>query len=304
MIGSTYLDIFSYLRKPSGLITSGYYGNTFRFSSTQNAGASFLSMPSSAITTAMNAYDNLYIFDGLNSEVVQAASIVAPGATSITLESPLVYQHGPGVAVCSDGTSNISLAEQIFTASQWVEDICHQSLWVSTYTGEVLTMPTMRASINNEGVLWFRPRHFPITSLTALSIKSDPKAVTDYDPAEAIIDSEQQLVSVRNLVPLSNSQQQQAYTNTPWNVARGRGRQQWLTITYDSGWTNLPTTIQRSCSLLVNQCFVQLYNAIGSDQMQEGKRNIVFTMRGDTSGESLLMKEAMHLLQPYVMEEN
>ncbi|SRR5579875_322215 len=302
MIGSTYLDIFAYLRKPSGLSTSGYYGNAFRFSSTQNAGAGFLSVPSSAITAQINAYDNLYIFDGLNSEVVQAASVVAPGATSITLQNPLVYQHSPGIAVCSDGTNSISLAEQIFTASQWVEDICHQSLWVSTYSSEVLTMPTMRAAINNEGVLWFRPRHFPITALTALSIKSDPLSVVDYDPAEAIIDSEQQLVSVRNLVPLSNNNQQTS-TGTPWNTQRNRSRQQWLTITYDSGWTNLPSTVVRACSLLINQCFVQLVNPTGSDQQQMGKRNITFTLRGDTSGESLLVKEAMRLLQPYVMEE-
>jgi hypothetical protein len=165
-------------------------------------------------------------------------------------------------------------------------------------------MPTMRASINNEGVLWFRPRHFPITALTALSIKSDPLSVTDYDPTQAIIDSEQQLVSVRNLVPLSNSQQQQSSIGTPWNVARSRNRQQWLTITYDSGWTNLPSTIQRACSLLVNQCFVQMYNSIGADQIVEGERNVMFTMRGDTTGESLLVKEATKLLQPYVMEEN
>lgn len=303
-MSSTYLDIFQYLRKPSGLITSGYYGNAFRFATTQAAGASSLAIPASAITEAMNAYDNLYIFDGLNSEVVQVASTVSPSVTSVSLVNPTVYQHKAGIVACSDGTSTISLAEQIFIASQWVEDICHQSLWVSTYSNEVLTMPTMRASVNNEGVLWFRPRHFPITDLTAISIKADPLSVVQYDPTQAIIDSEQQLISIRNLVPLSNTPgNSQVTSNSPWN-ARSRNRQQWLTITYDSGWTNLPSTIVRACSLLVNQCFVQTANSLGADSIVEGERNVVFTMRGDTSGESLLVKEAQRLLQPYVMEAN
>lgn len=301
-MASTYLTIFEYLRKPSGVMTAGTYGNTFRFASLQAAGATHLTVPSTAITVAMNAYDNLYIFDGLNSEVVQVDSTIAPSTTSLSLVKPTVFAHNAGIAVCSDGTSNISLAEQIFIASQWVEDICHQSLWVSTYTGEILTMPTMRASINSQGVLWFRPRHFPITALSALSIAEDAITSISYDPTQAIIDSEQQLASVKNLIPLTQGQQT-PYTKSPWQRS-DRNTQKWLTITYNSGWINLPTTIARACSLLVNQCFVELANPLGADQQQEGKRNITFTMRGDTSGESLLVKNAMKLLQPYIVEEN
>ncbi len=297
-MSSIYLDIYTYLKMPTGLITTQYVANQFRFGVLQAKGVSTLTVPSSAITTQLNAYDNLYVFDQLNSEVVQVVSTVAPGATSIPLVAPTQAAHAAGIACCSDGASG-SLAQQIFTASQWLEDICHQSLYVSSYT-EVLAMPTLRASIDNQGALWFRPRHFPIVDLTAIALRSTANDSTVYDPTQAIIDGERQLLCIPDLSLISSSgSQAQVYQRVP-----SRQSKAWLTITYDSGWSPLPWPVQRACSLLVNQCFIQLYNAIGSDQLQEGGRNVTFTLRGDPSGESLLFKEARNLLQPYTVEAN
>jgi hypothetical protein len=162
-------------------------------------------------------------------------------------------------------------------------------------------MPTMRAAIDEQYMLWFRPRHFPITSLSALSIQVGNFVTTSYDPTQAVIDGDRQIVQVPELVPLSSGSQP---PSTIFPAPMGRATKATLTITYNSGYNPLPTTVQRACSLLTNQCFVELTNPLGADQQVEGKRNITFTMRGDTTGESLLVKNAMKLLQPYIVEES
>lgn len=299
-MSSTYIDPFVYRRMPTGLSLAPYIGNQFRFAAPVTQGSTTLTVPATAITVDLHAYDNLYLFDGLNSEIVEVASTTTVGMTSIPLVAATQFAHAAGIAVCGDGAKG-SLGEQLFTAGQWVEDLCHQSLWVSTYAGEILSMPTMRASIDEQGLLWFRPRHFPITALTALSIQAGNFTATPYDPTQAVIDGDRQIVQVPQLVPLSSGNQP-PYTIFPSPI--GRATKATLTITYNSGWTALPTTVQRACSLLTNQCFVELYNNVGADQIQMGKRNVSFTLRGDPSGESLLVKQARKLLQPYIVEES
>src|SRR6185312_6605476 len=165
---NAYLDCIQYARlAPTGLILSGYTGNMARISAC-SAGASSLTVP--ATTVALNQYDDLYLFDGSNTEVLQVGVAgAAQGVTSIPLLNPTAYAHSAGKAYCTDGTDG-SLGEQIMTASQWIEDICHQSLWSSTYT-ETLRMPTMRASIDNQRSLNFRPRHSPVMSLASLTLE-------------------------------------------------------------------------------------------------------------------------------------
>jgi hypothetical protein len=297
-MSSTYLDHFAYQRMPHGLSLSSYIGNSARLANDISAGATSLPL-NTATTVDLNQYDQLYIFDGLNSEIVTVATAAQMPATSITV-SPTAYAHTQGVALCSDGTAG-SLGTQLFTTGQWVEDICHQSLWVSTYSNEILSMPTMRAALDEQGQLWFRPRHFPITSLSSLSLQVGNYTATSYDASQAIIDGDRQLVQVPTLQPVSSGSQ------PPYTLLRstvGRGTKATLTITYNSGYTQLPNTVQRACSLLVNQCFVELSNPIGADDMMQGRRSVTFTLRGDTSGESLLVKQARKLLQPYIVEES
>lgn len=302
---STYSDIFAMIRQPSGIVLANTYANAFRFAIPQPAGTTRLNVPANAVTTTINAYDQVYLFDGLNSEIVQVSTAASPGASSLSLVNPTQFTHQAGVSACTDSTQG-SLAAQIFTASQWIEDICRQSLYVSTYSGEVLSMPSMRAAIDKDEVLWFRPRHFPITSLTALSIQTSQQFTVTYDPTQAIIDSERLLVSIPTLNALGSTQATQAVAAgyTQITPLLGRNTRAWLTITYNSGYTALPSVINRACALLTGVCFAQMYNSIGADQVVEGERNVTYTMRGDQSGESLLEKEAKRLLQPYVMEEN
>ncbi len=299
---STYLDCFQYQQQPTGFSVAGYIGNQFRFSADQPIGTT-LTVPASAIQSALSPYAFLYIFDELNSEIVQVATETPVSSTSITLVSPTQYTHNTGVAVCSDGPKG-SLGQQIFTSSQWIEDICHQSLWDSTYSDEILTLPTMRAAYDNQWNLHFRPRHFPITHLASITLKASNNFVVTLDHTQAIIDADQQTVDLPNTYTTNSTIPQTAQYGYPFFASINRTRNAWITLEYTSGYPSgqLPWTIQRACTLLASEMYVQLSNPIGADSITQGKRAVTFAIRGDTSGDSLLVKQAVKLLAPYIAE--
>lgn len=304
-MSSTYLDCFQYQQSPTGwnAAIATYLGNSGRLTNPCSAGATSLKVP--ATTTALSPYDALYLFDGPSSETLQVGSAGASiGVTSIPLQSPTQYAHAAGVAYCSDGVAG-SLGQQIFTASQWIEDdICYQALWATSYTGEILTLPTMRAALDNQGNLHFRPRHFPITALSALSIQTSQQQLYAYDPTQAIIDSDQQTVDLPVLA-LIGTTGNQSQTNAWYpTVPITRQTTGWITVAYTAGYATgaLPWPIVRACTLLTSECFVQLENPIGADSITQGKRSVTFAIRGDTSGESLLVKQARQLLGKYIMQ--
>lgn len=299
---STYVDCFQYQQQPTGFSVATYVGNQFRFSVQQSIGTT-LSAPSSAIQTAMSPYSFLYIFDELNSEIVQVATETAIGSTSITLLSPTQYTHNAGVAVCSDGPSG-SLGQQIFTASQWLEDICHQSLWESTYSNEILTLPTMRAAYDNQWNLHFRPRHFPITDLASITLKASNNFIVELDQTQAIIDSDQQTVDLPFTNTVNSNIPQTSQYGYPFFASLNRARNAWITLGYTAGYPTgqLPWTIQRAAALLTSEMYVQLSNPIGTDSITQGKRSITFFVRGDLSRDSLLVTQAKRLLGPFVAE--
>lgn len=292
---NTYTDCISYSKQPTGLVLAGYIGNMARIS-TASLGATSLTVP--GLTVALNEYDAVYVFDGPSSEELQVgAGGAALNATSIPLLNATQFAHNAGTPYCTDGTSG-SLGEQIFTASKWIEDdICYQALWSTAYTSETLTMPTMRAAIDNQANIHFRPRHFPISTVTSIVLQDKQKNQMSLNVSLATVDSDQQTVDI----PLSGSQQ----PGYPWTgCSIGRGTTAWIILSYTSGFTvgSLPKTIERACGLLTSDCFGQVSNPQGADSIVMGKRNVAYTMRGDLTGESLLVKQAMKLLSPYVTE--
>lgn len=299
---STYIDPIAYLKQPTGLTLSAYVGDVGRIASC-SAGATSLTVTSALTGIALNQYDSFYVFDGPNSEQLQVGSGGANvGATSIPLQAATAYPHVGGTVYCTDGTSG-SLGEQIFIASRWIEDdICHQALWQTAYTNEILTMPTMRAAIDNQQNIHFRPRHFPITTLTSLSIMTVQGNSISYDPTAAIIDSDQQTVDIPLLTSVGGNQANQG---NPWLWRTvNRTGNAWLTLAYTAGFAvgALPPPITRACTLLTSECFSTLVNPTGADQINQGKRSVMFMLRGDTSGESLLIKNAVKYLTPYIAE--
>jgi hypothetical protein len=293
-----YVSWFDWQRTTTGLEWASLVGNTGRISSDVAVGATSLTV-TPALTVAISQWDIITIFDGSSSETVVATASAAVGATSITV-APTAFAHNSGTCYCTDGTGG-SLADQIAKASTWLETICKQPLFLTTYTNETLAMPTMRASIDNHAGLHFRPRHWPVQSLTSLSITVVPGYTTAYDPTQVIIDSDKQMCTMPNMQPLPLAGSGQA-PYPIWNVM-SRQQSAQLTLTYSAGYSTVPADVAEAAVLLTSDILAKRFNPMGAYEMQMGKRSFSIGSRADMSGESVYLKRAKDILQNYSSSE-
>lgn len=298
-MASTYLSAFDFARNPSGLEYNSLVSNMIRIGGTGvSAGATTLPI-TPGNSSVLNLYDRITIFDGASSETVSVTTATATtGVTSVQCTATQ-FAHAAGTPICSDGILG-SLADSIFSASQWLETICKQSLFSSTYTNEKLALPTMRAAIDNQFALHFRPRHWPVQSLTALSITTVPNNSISYDPTQVIIDSDKQICSMPNMQPLPLPGSGQS-PYPIWNVP-DRYRQAQVTITYTAGYSTIPPDVTEAAILLTSDILAKRQNPIGAADLQSGDRRITAMLRGDMTGESTLYKRAIRILNYYSME--
>ena len=294
---NTYISWFDWQRTTTGLEWLSLVGNTGRVSSSVSIGV--VSLPVvPTLTVQINQWDLVTIFDGSSSEIVTATATAIVGASTISTTAT-VYAHSAGTCYSTDGVLG-SLADQIIKASQQLETICRQSLFLTTYTNELLAIPTMRASINNHYGLHFRPRHWPIDSLTSLSITRVPGTTINYDPSQVIIDSDKQICSMPNMQPLPVAGSGQA-PYPIWNVAN-RNQEAQLTITYVGGFSVMPYDVIEAAVLLTSDILAKRLNPVGAPDLASGARHISAVLRGDTSGESLLYKRAFKTLNNYTVQ--
>jgi hypothetical protein len=291
-----YISHFDFLREPSGLESASLLGNSGRLSSAMVAGATALPVTPTTIVT-LAQFDRITLFDGPNTEVVQVASTVATGQASIPLLTGTQYVHAQYTPYCSDGGSG-SLSDQIIDASTWLENICQQSLFQQTYT-DTLRMPSMRAALDNAQQLAIRPRHFPVSSVASLSLKSSQSDSLTYDPAQAIIDGTAQVVYVPAL--LSTGGGSTSYSLLP---TRSRIANMWVTVSYVAGYPAMaiPGDVREAVMLLLSDILAKRLNPSGAYETQMGKRRIRLSSTADTSGDSALVKRARQLLQNYSSE--
>ncbi len=290
-----YVDHFTFLRNPSGLETASLLGNSLRFSAPGHVGDTTLNC-TPVLTVQLNQYDRVTIFDGPNTEVVIVAATASVGASSFTIQSPgLAFQHAAGVAMCSDGVLG-SLADTLVNASSDLEDICNQSLFQATWTGEILPMPSMQASIDNQSALTFRPKHYPVTAVSAIQLNAVQGSSVTFDATQAFIDVNQQLVKIP-VLNMTGSGGQVFFSPPPFD----RTAQQWLTISYTAGFaaSALPGEILEAACLLASDILSKRQNPTGADSISLGKKMLTAVIRGDQSGESLLVKQARRKLRRY-----
>ena len=299
---NTYLDCFDFLRSTSGLETQSLIGNAARFTSAQAQSATSLSVPTSGIgslTVALNQFDRITIFDGSNSETVRVgAGGAAVAATTVPLMDALQFPHAVGVAWCSDGFAG-SLADQISAASAWIETQCYQPLLSTTWANEAIGMPSLRASFANDGGLTFRPRHWPVSSVTALKIAVTQTLATTYDATQVFVDGNRRLCSVPNLIQFPA---QQSSNSIPPPPSRSQSAQ--LILTYQAGYaySALPADVKEAAILITAELISKRHNPVGAPDLADGASRISVVLRGDLSGESILVKKAIKILSHYSLE--
>jgi hypothetical protein len=290
-----YIDHFTYLRSPSGLEYASLIGNSARLSSAVSAAGT--NVPITIPTQVqLNQYDHVTIFDGPNSEVVTVASLATVPSSSFTISAPgFQFAHAAGTPLCSDGILG-SLADQIIDASAELEAIAFTSLFQAAYTGEVLQIPSMDATIDNQRMLLFRPKHIPITALSAVSLAAIQGQPFVLDATQAFIDSGGQYARIP-VLNITGTQSQVYFPQQPMN----RQAQQWLTIGYTAGFTpaSMPADIRDAAVLLTSDILSRRQNPTGADQISLGKKLLVNVIRGDFSGHSLWYKQATRKLAKY-----
>ena len=298
-----YLSHFDYIASPAGLEYASLLGNSLRLSSAVVAGATSLPVVSNT-TVQLNQFDAITIYDGPLSEQVLVASATAPGAGSIPIMAPfgvpytgLMNDHTQYAPCSSPGTQG-DLGTEILKASAWIENVTKQSLWQTTQT-ENLKMPTMRASLDNQGALNFRTRQYPITAISSLYLGVTLATLQQYDQTQCVIDVNE-LVNVPQLVPVGSGNNSSApHVLSP--VPFSRRANAWCQVTYTAGYTaaTMPSDIKDAGVLRTSALLSRRQNPTGADGLDFADKKIQATQRGDSSPYSLLSKEAQQILSNY-----
>ena len=288
-----YITAIDYIKDNTGQETASLVSNLLRVGSLMSIGATAL--PTNAgLTTPIQQYDTIYIFDGASSEVVTATSNVNTGLTSIPILATQ-YSHVAGTVMCCDGSSG-SLGEAITIGSISVENICLQPLFQATYS-ETQQLRSMAASINSDGALSIRPRQFPVQSISALSLGLDQSSLAAYDTTQAFITSNLRRITVPTLNALNSSGNSLLSLLSPFNQTTAG----YAEYTYVAGFlaANMPFDIKRAAILLTSDALSDRQNPTGAATLKLGQKQIDAYLRGDTSAQSGLYKRAANFLQRY-----
>lgn len=280
---NTYLDPFAYRRASTGLDTTSLVALLTRLSSGVVLGATSLPVP--ALSAALASGERVTIFDGSLSEVVTLTANASVAATSLTVTATAAA-HASGTVICSDGTDG-SLSDLIVQASANIDSICLQSLYQATYENEKLRVPSMRAAISEaDQQIIFRPRHFPVTAVSAVSLKTSSSTETVYDASLVIIDAGEQIASLDVYVSWS---------------PRSLPRPATLQISYTAGYTaaGLPGDVKAAAVLLVSDDLARAENPTRAIEYQIGKKRLRFS---ELQKESQLLCEAKDKLKNYVVK--
>jgi hypothetical protein len=299
---SAYLDVAGYLRSAANQETASLLGlNTATAGGSQPAGATSLVVATAAGWAAGPAW----ILDGPASEVVQVTG--SADGTHVTLAAPgTANAHAAGVSVSQAGIAG-ALGELILRASAWIESYCAQgvpgdrSLYALTRT-ERWRMPSTRAHLDRDQVLVVRPGHFPVQSVSALAIELGQGQSLTFDTTQIELPSTGRLVELPYLLQASPTVGQQSLLES-----RGlsRGRHQWATLTYLGGFTAgaVPYDLQQACAWVVSDLLGYRQNPSGAAELRLGKKEVVTRLRGDLSGDSILLLQAKTALEPYKERE-
>ncbi|GCE14197.1 hypothetical protein [Tengunoibacter tsumagoiensis] len=289
---NTYISVADYLRAPSGHDTSTLVSNVLLLSSSTTTGATTL--PVTALTAAQSSGDRIYLFDGSATEIVTLTAAATIGATSLTC-TPLSNAHTAGISLCSDGSGG-SLASMIINASAQIEAFCRQPLLQASHSAERLQLRSMRAAMNRDYQLLIRPKQFPVTTVSAVTISLNASTTINLDASQAMIDADQQIVTIAQLSTTSGTVPWSGITRPLSQTTPG-----FVQISYTAGYAyaSLPYDISQACIWLVSDLLSDRRNPTGAAEVRLGDVQLITRLRGETTGRSVLVMRAESALSPY-----
>ncbi|HKT40519.1 MAG TPA: hypothetical protein VJR48_19260, partial [Ktedonobacterales bacterium] len=187
-----------------------------------------------------------------------------------------------------------SLAETILRASAWMEGYCQQgtaadrSLYALSRT-EQWGMPGSRAWIDRDVIAVVRPGHFPVQSVSSLTLDQGEVGAFALDVAQAQLPSDGRLIEV----PL--------FAGIDPLLALSRSLRTWISVTYVGGITPgaLPYDLTQACIWVTSELLAERRNPSGAARIRQGKFELQARPWGDRSGDSTLLLQAKAALEPY-----
>jgi hypothetical protein len=298
---SAYIDVPYFQRAPHNQEIASLLGLNTTLQGSNPAASTTLQVASSTGFAAALAW----ILDGPYSEIV---SVTGSGdGTHLTIAAPgLQLAHNAGVSISQAGTSG-SLAEIILRASSWCENYCQQgtaggdrSLFAVSRI-ERWGMPTSRAYIDRDNTIVVRPGHFPVQSITALTIEFGQSQSLALDVSAPELMTVGRVAEVPYLLLGGPTVGQQLMLETK---GLSRSQREWAVLTCTGGVTigSVPWDIQQATVWVVADMLSQRLNPTGAAEVSLGKRKVVQRQRGDLVGDSILLLRAHDALQPYKEE--
>ncbi|MFI5271598.1 MAG: hypothetical protein ACHQ4H_01025 [Ktedonobacterales bacterium] len=294
-----YIDVLTYLRAATNHETASLLSlNTTLSGAGVAADATTLTV---AASTGWSAAA-LWLLDGPYSETVQVTG--AADGTHLTLAAPGTrFAHAAGISASQAGTTG-ALAESILRASAWIEGYCSQGTLASDRSlfavtrSERWSMPGTRAALDRDGVLVIRPGHWPVQAVTAVAVDLGGGQTLSFDATQAELASGGRLIEVPYLLSVAPAPGQVLVIES---AGLSRARRQWATLTYSGGLSlgAVPYDVQQACIWLTSELLAERRNPYGAATVRQGKFELQARLRGDPSGDSILVIQAKAALEPF-----
>ena len=287
---SAYLDVPGYLRAATNQETASLLGLNTTLGGATILAAGAVSLPVAA--SAGWVAGPIWLLDGPWSEVAQVTGLA--DSTHLTLAAPgTIWPHAPGISVSQAGAAG-SLAETILRASAWMEGYCQQgtagdrSLYALSRT-EQWGMPGSRAWIDRDVIAVVRPGHFPVQSVSALTLDQGEAGAFALDVAQVRLPSDGRLIEVPLLSGIDPL------------LALSRSLRTWISVSYVGGVTlgAQPYDLAQACVWITSELLAERRNPSGAARIRQGKFELQARPWGDRSGDSTLLLQAKAALEPY-----
>jgi hypothetical protein len=186
------------------------------------------------------------------------------------------------------------LAETILRASAWLEGYCQQgttadrSLYALSRT-EQWGMPGARAWIDRDVIAVVRPGHFPVQSVSALTLDQGEVGSFALDVAQVRLPADGRLIEVPLLAGVDPL------------LTLSRSRRAWISVTYSGGVPpDAPLyDLAQACIWITSELLAERRNPSGAARVRQGKFELQARPWGDRSGDSTLLLQAKAALEPY-----
>ena len=150
-------------------------------------------------------------------------------------------------------------------------------------------MPGARAWIDRDVIAVVRPGHFPVQSVSALTLDQGEVGSSALDVSQVRLPADGRLIEVPLLAGVDPL------------LTLSRSRRAWISVTYSGGvMPDAPLyDLAQACVWITSELLAERRNPSGAARIRQGKFELQARPWGDRSGDSTLLLQAKAALEPY-----